>query len=109
MGDSGAWNPMELLLTQWDVPVGVVLRDHRTRELEVGGGATASQGLRMFGKARFLRFGDAIWSEATVFHEIAAAHGGWQKGVLALVQGPEGASSGTVTGRDWDPARNEGN
>ena len=54
MGDSGAWNPMELLLTQWDVPVGVVLRDHRTRELEVGGGATASQGLRMFGKARFL-------------------------------------------------------
>ena len=35
-----------------------------------------------------------------MFHEIAAAHGGWQKGVLALVQGPEGASSGTVTGRD---------
>ena len=79
MGDSGAWNPMELLLTQSDVPVGFVLRDHRTRELEVGGGATARQGHRMFGKARFLRFGDAIWSEATVFHEIAAAHEGWQK------------------------------
>jgi len=71
-------NPTDLLLAESDVPGGFTLRDQDERKLVVDeGGGTADQAHRMYGKARFLGFGDAIWSEATVFGSVDAARRGW--------------------------------
>lgn len=73
-------DPTALLLTQSDVPDGFKLRDSRERALLVDErGGTANQAHRVYGKRRFLSYGDAIWSEVTVFEEGTSAHIGWAK------------------------------
>lgn len=72
-----------LVLTQTDVPAGYRLRESRNQP---------GQAARMFGKARFLGRGDAIWSEATVFDEDDIAHDGWM--TLVEFHAARGAYSG---------------
>lgn len=67
-----------LLLLPSDVPNGFSLRDEADRVLDLGG-EYADQAHRMYGKPRFLKAGDAIWSEATVFPNAESSLAGWTK------------------------------
>jgi len=70
-------DPTALLLTPSDVPGGFQLRDSSERELIDDAGREALQASRTYGKRRFLRYGDAIWSEVTIFEDENAARAGW--------------------------------
>lgn len=65
-----ALDPDRLVLAESEVPTGFKLRESQSKP---------HQASRMFGKARFMRFGDAIWSELTVFDDDETAHLGLSK------------------------------
>jgi hypothetical protein len=58
----------ELVLTEAEVPAGFKLRQSNT---------DPGQAQRVYAKSRFLKFGDAIWSEATVMRDEENARDGW--------------------------------